>query len=72
MAEQLAVRVYKNEDANNPEYATVEEVQRAFFGRGVFIKTSTGDYEQVVAFNPIDSYLGTRNDSYTFAEPDPA
>ena len=64
--------VYKNEDANNPEYATVEEVQRAFFGRGVFIKTSTGGYEQVVAFNPTTSYLATCNDGYTFAEPGPA
>ena len=72
MAVANRTKVYKNEDANNPEYATVEEVQRAFFGRGVFIKTSTGDYEQVVTFNPIDSYLGTCNDGYTFAEPDPA
>ena len=72
MAVADRTKVYKNEDANNPEYATVEEVQRAFFGRGVFIKTSTGDYEQVVVFNPIDSYLGTCNDGYTFAKPGPA
>ena len=69
MAVADRTKVYKNEDANNPEYATVEEVQRAFFGRGVFIKTSTGDYEQVVAFNPIDLYLATCNDGYTFAKP---
>ena len=73
MAEQLGgVQVYKNEDANNPEYATVEEVQRAFFGRGVFIKTSTGVYEKVIGFDPIDSQVITLNDGYTFAEPDPA
>lgn len=50
MAVDKAVQVYKNEDVNNPEYATAEEVQRAFFGRGVFIKNSASAYEKVVFF----------------------
>ena len=62
-------KVYKNEDVNNPEYATIEEVQRAFFGRGVFIKTSTGAYEQVITFSPTTSTLTTNNNTYTFAQP---
>ncbi len=64
-----ATQVYKNEDVNNPEYATVEEVQRAFFGRGVFIKTSAGAYEQVITFRPTTSTLTTNNNPYTFAQP---
>lgn len=52
MAMPQKIQVYKNEDVNNPEYATVEEVQRAFFGRGVFIKGTDGIYRQVVGFNP--------------------
>lgn len=63
------VNVYKNEDVNNPEYATVEEVQRAFFGRGVFIKNSDSAYEKVVYFNPKDSVVATINHSYNFAKP---
>lgn len=69
MAEPSVMQVYKNEDVNNPEYATVEEVRQAFFGRGVFIKTSSGDYEQVVAFNQTSSKLYTNNSTYTLAEP---
>ena len=38
MAVTGTTKVYKNEDANNPEYATIEEVKQAFFGRGVFVK----------------------------------
>lgn len=68
MAEKIK-KVYKNEDVNNPEYATIEEVQRAFFGSGVFIKTSTGIYEKVITFNPTTSHLGTYNAGYTFAQP---
>ena len=66
---ELIIQVYKNEDVNNPEYATVEEVQQAFFGRGVFIKTSTGAYEQVITFSPTTSTLTTNNNTYTFAQP---
>ena len=69
MAELAKVQVYKNEDVNNPEYATAEEVQRAFFGRGVFIKNSDSSYEKVVAFNPIDSTVGTVASHYKFAKP---
>ena len=65
----VLVQVYKNEDVNNPEYATAEEVQRAFFGRGVFIKNSDSVYEKVVAFNPIDSVVATINHTYKFAKP---
>lgn len=63
------IQVYKNEDVNNPEYATAEEVQQAFFGRGVFIKTSAGVYEQVIAFSPKDLYLLTKSNTYALAEP---
>lgn len=63
------VQVYKNEDTNNPEYVTAEEVQRAFFGRGVFIKNSDSAYEKVVYFNPIDSVVSTINKAYKFAKP---
>lgn len=60
------IKVYKNEDVNNPEYATVEEVKRAFFGRGVFIKNSDSAYEKVVYFNPVNSTITTINHSYRF------
>ena len=63
------IQVYKNEDVNNPEYATAEEVQRAFFGRGVFIKNSDSAYEKVVYFNPKNSVVSTINNSYKFAKP---
>ena len=65
----VPVQVYKNEDANIPEYATTEEVQRAFFGRGVFIKNSNSTYEKVVVFNPINSTVMTTNGSYKFTKP---
>ena len=61
-------KVYKNEDANNPEYATIEEVQRAFFGRGVFIKETTGTYYQVTGFNPKTGALYAE-DRYVLAKP---
>ena len=64
-----AVQVYKNENANNPEYATVEEVRRAFFGGGVFIKNPDSVYEKVVVFDPIHSMVSTINRSYKFAKP---
>lgn len=63
------VNVYKNEDVNNPEYATVEEVQRAFFGRGVFIKNSDSVYEKVIAFDPIRSLFQTISRQYQLAKP---
>ena len=63
------IQVYKNEDTNNPEYATVEEVQRAFFGRGVFIKNSDSIYEKVVTFDPIRSMVTTTSNNYKFAKP---
>lgn len=65
-----AVQVYKNEDVNNPEYATAEEVQRAFFGRGVFIKNSDSNYEKVVTFDPIQLRVITINHTYKFAKPE--
>ena len=68
MAVDKTVQVYKNEDANNPEYATVEEVRRAFFGRGVFIKNSDSAYEKVVSFNPKNLVVVTINRSYKFAK----
>ena len=64
------VQVYKNEDVNNPEYATTEEVQRAFFGRGVFIKNSDSAYEKVVHFDPINSVVETKSRAYKFAKPE--
>lgn len=65
----VSVQVYKNEDTNNPEYVTAEEVQRAFFGRGVFIKNSDSAYEKVVYFNPINSVVTTINNTYKFVKP---
>ena len=65
-----AIQVYKNEDVNNPEYATAEEVQRAFFGRGVFIKNSDSAYEKVVYFDPINSVVTTMNHTYKFTKPE--
>lgn len=59
-------KVYKNDDANNPEYATTEEIQQAFFGREIFIKTSDGIYEKVITFNPTISTLETKSNSYVF------
>ena len=52
MATSKAIEVYKNEDVNNPEYATFNEVLQAFFGRGVFIKEASGPYVQVTGINP--------------------
>lgn len=66
----VPVQVYKNEDVNNPEYATTEEVQRAFFGRGVYIKNSDSVYEKVVSFNPINSRVVTIDRTYNFAKPE--
>ena len=66
----VPVQVYKNEDANNPEYATTEEVQRAFFGRGVFIKNSDSIYEKVVTFEPKNSMVSTIKRGYKFAKPE--
>ena len=65
----IPVQVYKNEDVNNPEYATVEEVRRAFFGRGVFIKNSDSAYEKVVYFNPKNSTVTTIDHTYRFSKP---
>lgn len=63
------IQVYKNEDVNNPKYATAEEVQRAFFGRGVLIKNSDSAYEKVVYFDPKNSVVSTISQAYTFAKP---
>ena len=52
MATSKAIEVYKNEDVNNPEYATFNEVLQAFFGRGVLIKEASGPYIQVTEINP--------------------
>ena len=64
------IQVYKNEDVNNPEYSTTEEVRRAFFGRGVFIKNPDSVYEKVVTFDPKNSIVGTTKRSYKFAKPE--
>ena len=53
------IQVYKNEDASNLEYASVEEVQRAFFGRGAFIKMD-GIYVRASAFSPVQSVLDNK------------
>lgn len=55
-----AIQVYKNEDASNLEYASVEEVQRAFLGRGVFIKLPNGAYVRASAFVPESSMLDNK------------
>ena len=61
--------VYKNEDANNPEYATIEEVQQAFFGRGVFIKGIDGSYIQATGFNPHTGKLYAGGSELRLAKP---
>lgn len=62
-------KVYKNEDANNPEYATIEEVQQAFFGRGVFIKGIDGSYIQVTGFKPSTGELYADGKRVLLAKP---
>lgn len=54
-----SIQVYKNEDVSNLEYASVEEVQRAFFGRGVFIKMA-GTYVRASAFVPASKMLDNK------------
>ena len=54
-----SIQVYKNEDVSNLEYASVEEVQRAFFGRGVFIKMA-GAYVRASAFVPASKMLDNK------------
>lgn len=44
--------VYKYEDVNNTELATLEEVKQAFFGAGIVIKDIDGCYCKVTGFNP--------------------
>ena len=68
MAVTGTTKVYKNEDANNPEYATIEEVKQAFFGRGVFIKEKNGIYSQVIGFNPSSGRLYNKVDNYELAK----
>lgn len=63
------IRVYKNEDINNPEYATMEEVRRAFFGRGIFIKHTDGMYERVLSFNSVTGIISTNFADYIFIQP---
>ena len=55
-----SIQVYKNEDVSNLEYASVEEVQRAFFGRGVFIKLPNGAYVRASAFVPASNMLDNK------------
>ena len=62
------IQVYKNEDINSPEYATLDEVQQAFFGRGVFIKNSNGGYEQALAYRPEFGTVTTHYGSYRFTQ----
>ena len=65
----METKVYKNEDVNNPEYATIEEVQQAFFGRGVFIKGIDGTYMQVTGFNPDTGKLYAGGSDLRLARP---
>ena len=69
MAVPGAIKVYKNEDANNPEYATIEEVQQAFFGRGVIIKGIDGSYIQVTGFKPSTGELYADGKCVLLAKP---
>ena len=70
MPAAMTIKVYKNEDVNNPEYATIEEVKQAFFGRGVFIKDSSGTYCQVTGFGPNTGYLYADGGPYELARVD--
>ena len=69
MAMEAPAKVYKNEDANNPEYATIGEVQQAFFGRRVFIKEKDGTYDQVTGFNPSSGALYADGKCVLLAKP---
>ena len=62
------MKVYKNEDVNNPEYATLEEVAQAFFGRGIVIKHRDGIYYKVTAFNPENGELMSNSTHYQTQE----
>ena len=64
-----AIKVYKNEDVNNPEYATFNEVLQAFFGRGVFIKDTSGVYYQVTAISPRIGTFGSADVIFKLARP---
>lgn len=44
--------VYKYENVNNNELATLEEVRQAFFGSGIIVKDTDGFYYKVTGLNP--------------------
>ena len=69
MAASTAFEVYKNEDVNNPEYATFNEVLQAFFGRGVFIKDTYGSYCQVTRIDPRNRKFSAAGVDFKLAVP---
>ena len=56
--------VYKNEDINNNELATLEEVKQAFFGAGILVKDDEGFYTKVTGFNPDTGEIMVGNNVY--------
>ena len=66
----MPIKVYKNDDVNNPEYATFNEVLQAFFGRGVFIKEASGTYIQVTGINPRTGTFSAAGVTFELAKPE--
>ena len=56
--------VYKYEDKNNNELATLEEVKQAFFGSGIIVKDANGKYYKVVGLDPNTGRIYTHPDTY--------
>ena len=56
--------VYKYENVNNNELATLEEVKRAFFGRGILVKDADGFYYKVISLDPITGRIHTHSGTY--------
>ena len=56
--------VYKNEDVNNNDLATLEEVRQAFFGAGIWVKDANGKYYKVVGLDPNTGRIQTHSDTY--------
>ena len=56
--------VYKNEDVNNNDLATLEEVRQAFFGAGIWVKDANGKYYKVVGLDPNTGRIYTHSDTY--------
>ena len=59
---------YKNEDANNPEFATIDEVKAAFMRGALFVKYG-GSIYTVVSLNETAKTFNTHNFNCELAYP---